>query len=309
MRQGVIKEVYELMKENKNVYFLTGDLGYSVIERIEKDFPERFINVGVAEQNLMGIAAGLALSGKKVFVYSIIPFVTMRCYEQIRDDICYHDLDVTILGVGAGLSYGILGGTHFALEDIAILRPLPNMTIFSPADEIEAILGVRYFKNYHHPVYFRIGKKEEPKIYKTPYYFNFGKGVILKKGDDIAIFSTGPIISEVVKTVDLLREKNISASLINIHTIKPIDYELIINESRNKKFIFVVEEHSVLGGLGSSIVEILSENIRNNSIKVIRIGTKDKFIKRIGTQSYLRKFLKLDSQEIFKKILFYLYEK
>jgi len=309
MRQGVINEVYKLMKENKNIYFLTADLGYSVVEKIEKDFPKRFINVGVAEQNLMGIAAGLALSGKKVFVYSIIPFVTMRCYEQIRDDICYHDLDVIILGVGAGLSYGILGGTHFALEDITILRPLPNLTIFSPADETEAILGVRYFKNHHHPVYFRIGKKEEPKIYNKSYLFNFGKGVILKKGDDIVIFSTGPIISEVMKAVDLLRVKNISASLINIHTIKPIDYELIINESRNKKFVFIVEEHSVVGGLGSSIAEVLSENIKDKDLRIIRIGTEDKFIKKIGTQSYLRKFLKLDSQGIFEKILFYLYEK
>src|SRR3989338_11081770 len=131
MRSGIIKEIHNLMRKDENIYFLTGDLGYNVIEEIQKEFPKRFINMGVAEQNMMGVAAGLALSGKKVFVYSIIPFVTMRCYEQVRNDICYHNLDITILGVGAGLSYGILSSTHFALEDIALFRPLPNMAIFS----------------------------------------------------------------------------------------------------------------------------------------------------------------------------------
>jgi len=131
MRAAILKEVYNQMKQNKDTYFLTGDLGFHSLEEIEREFRERFINAGVAEQNMIGIAAGLALSGKKVFVYSIIPFLLMRCFEQIRDDICFHDLNITLLGIGAGLAYGVLGGTHFALEDVAILRSLPNIGIFS----------------------------------------------------------------------------------------------------------------------------------------------------------------------------------
>src|SRR3989338_7483124 len=159
MRVTIVNKIYNFIKKNKNVYFLTGDLGYTALEQIEKDFPTRLINVGIAEQNMTGIAAGLALSGKKVYIYSIISFLIMRCYEQIRDDLCYQDLDVTLLGIGGGLSYGYLGSTHFALEDIAIMRVLPNMSIFSPADEIEAVLGVKKLYKYRHPLYLSIVKR------------------------------------------------------------------------------------------------------------------------------------------------------
>src|SRR3989344_1364145 len=223
MRSGIIKTIHELMREDENIYFLTGDLGYNVLEEMQKEFPKRVINMGVAEQNMMGVATGLALSGKKVYVYSIIPFVTMRCYEQVRNDICYNNADVTILGVGSGLSYGILSATHFALEDIAIMRALPSMVVFSPADETEAVLGVKELYKQKKPAYIRIGKKEEPKIYNSSYDLKIGKGNILVEGSDIVIFSTGTIMSEVLKAVEILREKDIKASVINIHTIKPLD--------------------------------------------------------------------------------------
>lgn len=301
MRTGIINEVHQLMRENKNIYFLTGDLGYSLLEQIEKNFPKRFINIGVAEQNMIGIAAGLALSGKKVFVYSIIPFAVMRCYEQIRNDICFHDLDVTILGVGAGLSYGVLSNTHFALEDIAILRPLPNISIFSPADETEGILGIRFLKNFHHPVYFRIGKGKEPVVYKKSYDFDFRKGVVLRKGSDITIFSTGPIITEALKaSMHLCQRNKINTTLINIHTIKPLDKDLIIKASKGKKLIVAVEEHGITGGLGSAVLEVLNDaGIKN---MVLRIGVKNNLIKYIGTQTYLRKKLRLNSDGIYKQI-------
>ena len=286
------------MRENKNIYFLTGDLGFNAIEEIEKDFPERFIDVGIAEQNMIGIAAGLALQGKKVYIYSIVPFVTMRCFEQIRNDICYHNLDVTILGIGAGMSYGILSSTHFALEDVAILRSLPNMNIFSPADEIEAVLGTKFMKNYHHPMYLRVGKREEPIVYDKPYDFKFGKGVVLKKGKDTTIFASGPIISEVLGAVKTL--KNIDAGVVDIHTIKPIDKELIIKESRGKKTVFTVEEHGVIGGLGSAVSEIISEYLPGT--RVIRIGTPDKFVKEVGSQAYLRKIYGIDEEGLIATI-------
>ncbi|MBI4226623.1 transketolase [Candidatus Roizmanbacteria bacterium] len=302
MRTAIIEEIYNTMKENKNTYFLTGDLGYNALEKIEQSFSKRFINVGVAEQNMIGIATGLALSGKKVFVYSIIPFLLMRCYEQIRNDICFHDVDVTLLGIGSGLSYGILSSTHFALEDMAILRPLPNMSIFSPADETEAVLGIRYLRNFHQPVYIRIAGRKEPIVNSKPYHFKFGKGVVLQEGKDITIFSTGVIMDEVLKAAKLLKQiKNIKPTVVNIHTVKPLDEELIINRSKKSKVVFVIEEHGIIGGLGSAICELLSSQKLN--VKILRIGVEDKHIKIVGTREYLRKILSLDADGIYRKIL------
>lgn len=305
MRTAIIEEVYKIMKENKNSYFLTGDLGYDTLEKIEQDFGNRFINVGVAEQNMIGIASGLALSGKKVFVYSIIPFLTMRCFEQIRDDICYHDLDVILLGSGSGLSYGILGSTHFALEDIAIMRSLPNMTVFSPADETDAILGMRYFKNNNGPLYVRIGFRKEAKIHQKLYNFELGKGIIIQKGKDLIFFVTGTLMEEVIKAAKILQEKTgLSSTIVDIHTIKPLDANLVLEQVKEKKVVFTVEEHGKTGGLGSAVAEILSES--ENTVQLIRIGTDDQFISTIGTRSFLRKKLELDSQGIINRIKNYI---
>lgn len=301
MRNAIIEEVYEIMKKNKDSYFLTGDLGYNTLEKIERDFPDRFINVGIAEQNMIGIASGLALTGKKVFVYSIIPFLIMRCYEQIRNDVCYHDLDVTLLGSGSGLTYGILGSTHFALEDLAILRPLPNMTIFSPADEMDARLGIKSSSNFHHPLYVRIGLREEVKIHQNPYDFKFGKGKVIQVGKDLVFFVTGTLMEEVIKATKIIKEeKGLTSTIVDIHTIKPLDEELILKESEGKKIVFSVEEHGKIGGLGSAISEILSE--RNKSVRVVRIGTNSEFLKVIGSRSYLRKRLGFDANGLAKKI-------
>lgn len=301
MRVAVVNEIYNLMKENKNIYFLAGDLGYNAVEAIEKDFPSRFINVGIAEQNMMSMAAGLALAGKKVYVYSVISFLIMRTYEQIRDDICFQDLDVTLLGIGGGLSYGYLSSTHFALEDIAIMRVLPNISIFSPADEVEAGLGIEALAKYKHPLYIRIGKRREPIIYEKPYPFRFGKGVVLREESDTTVFATGPLIDEVLKTADLLqRAKNIKITVVNIHTIKPIDEKLILKHSLGKKIVFSVEEHYENGGLGGAIAEILVKY--KNAPRLHTIGVANEFVKELGSQSYLRKRLGLNAKGLAKKI-------
>lgn len=302
MRVAVVNEIYKLMKKNKNIYFLIGDLGYTAVEQIEKDFPDRFINVGVAEQNMLGIAAGLALSRKKVYVYSVISFLIMRSYEQIRDDICYHNLDVTVLGVGGGMSYGYLSSTHFALEDIAIMRVLPNMSIFSPADEIEASLGIKALEKYKYPLYIRIGKRREPIIYKKRYEFTFGRGKILRRGSDITIFSTGPLIDEVIKAVDTLEKTTkLKITLVNLHTLKPLDKQLILKCSLGKKIVFSIEEHYKNGGLGSAIAEILIKQANSPRLKII--GVPNSFIKELGSQSYLRKRLGLNAEGIKKTIV------
>ncbi len=300
MRSEIISSIHQFMQQDSSVYFLTGDLGYHVLEDIEKEFPKRFMNIGIAEQNMMGIASGLALSGKKVFVYSIIPFVTMRCFEQIRNDIAYHNLDIAILGVGAGLSYGILSNTHFALEDVAILRVLPNMHIFSPADGLEAKLGMPHLFDIHGPKYVRIGKREEPKVYSEPYKFQFGKAHELSQGNDIAIFTTGPITYEVLQALKLLKQQGISTQCLNIHTIKPLDTTSILQASKNKKLLVTIEEHGKIGGLGSAVAEVVSAQGTNTPL--LRIGVEDKLLDYVGSQHYLRTQLQIDAEGIFTTI-------
>lgn len=303
MRQIVIEKIADEMKKNENVFFLTGDLGYGVLEKLQIEFPDRFINCGIAEQNLIGVAAGLALSGKKVFIYSIIPFITMRCFEQIRNDICYHNLDITILGVGSGLSYGVLGPTHFALEDISLMRVLPNMKIFNPADAIDAELCIKYVIENSGPFYFRIGKKTEKIIFEEKYHFHFGKGIELKKGSDIVIFTTGTTLFNVLESEKILRqEHNLATSVIYFNTLKPIDAQLIIERSIQKKAIFVVEENYLTGGLTSAVSEVLAGH--GKSAKVVSISVKNEFIKEIGSQDYLREKLGLSVNKIVEKVLY-----
>lgn len=302
MRSGILDEVHYQMKADGNIYFLIGDLGFASVEMIQEDFPDRFINVGIAEQNMIGIAAGLALSGKKVYCYSIIPFLTMRCFEQIRNDLCYHNLDVTLLGAGAGMSYGILSSTHFALIDVGILRTLPNMIVFSPADEQEAVLGTKELAKPHGPAYIRIGQRVEPIIYDEPYEFKLGQGHVLVDGSkELVIFTSGPITHEVVKANQLLaKELQQQATLIDIHTIKPLDKELIKKYAQQAKNIFTVEEHSVIGGLGAAVAEALAGTGYLGKLTII--GTPDEFIKDVGGQQYIRQIKKLDAKGLLKRI-------
>jgi transketolase len=302
MRNHIIEEIYNYMKEDENIYFLTGDLGFNVVENLQESFPARFINVGIAEQNMIGIAAGLAMSGKKVYAYSIIPFITMRCFEQIRDDLCFHDLDVTLLGAGSGLSYGILSSTHFALEDVAILRTLPNLTIFSPADATEAVLGLKKLRTHGHPTYIRIGKKQEPIVYEKDFPFSLGRMEVIHEGSELAIISTGSMVYEAMKALKLLKNiKNIDAGLYDMHTIKPLDTQGLGKIAKQYSYFVTVEEHGLIGGLGSAIVEFLADE--GIQIPVLRIGVANKHVKEVGTQEYLRSVLGLDADSITKKII------
>lgn len=300
MREGVLKAVHNYMAEHKNSYFLVGDLGYHAVEEIERDFPNRFLDVGIAEQNMIGIAAGLALDGNRVFVYSIIPFLTMRCYEQIRNDLCYHNLDVVLIGAGAGLDYGILGPTHFALEDIGIMRILPKMTVFSPADETEAVLGIEALSTHHGPIYVRTGGRKEPVIFEKPYEFEFGAGIRVKAGKRVVIISTGTIISEVLTAAEVLNTEGIETGIINCHTISPFDSELVREIAQQAELVVSIEEHFVSGGLGSAVAEVIA---REGGAKHLLIGVDNKeFVHDIGSRSYLRKKLGLTADSIVKKI-------
>ncbi|MCX6764118.1 MAG: 1-deoxy-D-xylulose-5-phosphate synthase [Candidatus Nealsonbacteria bacterium] len=303
MRTIFIKTLVELAEKDKNIYFLTGDLGYSVLEDFIEKFPERFINCGVAEQNMMGVAAGLALSGKKPYVYSIIPFVTMRCFEQVRNDVCYQKLDVKIVGIGGGVTYGNLGVTHYAIEDLAILRALPNMTVLCPADPIETKELVLKSYQTKNPTYIRLNKKGEETLYDFNPNIIIGKPSILKNGKDGAIITTGVLLKVGRDVVNKLEKFGYNFKLISIHTLKPIDKKILLEEIKDKKIIFTLEEHSVVGGLGAAVAEILAESDYLGFFKII--GIPDEYSLEIGDTKYLHQKYGFVPEEIVNQILKY----
>lgn len=286
MRFTTIKTIYEKAVKNKNLYFITGDLGHMYVEEFKRDLPTRYFNGGIAEQNIMGIAAGLALSGMKVVVYSIVPFITMRCFEQIKVDVCYQNLDVTIIGIGGGLIYGQYGSTHSSIEDIAVMRALPNMKILCPANPLESEQLTKQALAIKGPTYIRIGRGKEP-MPSTNYNVEIGKGNIIRNGKDVTIFCTGTILDEVEKAAKILSNNKVDTEIINLHTVKPLDKKIIIDSIKTRKALFSVEEHNIIGGLGSAVAEIISEN---NEKKIIfkRFGVNDVYLPVIGRQDYLR---------------------
>ena len=300
MRNAFINTLIELAERDKNIYLLTGDLGFTVLEKFREKFPDRFFNCGVAEQNMMGVAAGLALSGKKPYVYSIIPFITMRCLEQIRNDICYQNLDVKIIGVGSGLAYGPLGATHHAIEDVGILRSLPNMTILSPADPAEVReLVIKSFQTKN-PTYLRLNKSGEKILYQNLPDLEIGKPSILREGKDGLIIATGILVNLGLEIAEKLKEKGYNFKLISLHTLKPIDKETLLKELFNYNLIFTLEEHNIIGGLGSAIAEILAEN--NWQGKFERLAIPDRYCPEIGDTEYLRRIFGLVTNKIIEKI-------
>jgi len=301
VRIAFVNTLQELAKKNKNIMLLTGDLGYSVFERYIKLFPKQFINMGVAEQNMTGVAAGLAIENKTPFIYSIVPFITMRNFEQIRNDICYQNLNVKIIGVGAGFSYGPYGHTHHGLEDIGILRTLANLTIICPGDPIETELAVKKAIEIKGPVYIRLGRAGEAIVHDKRPKFSIGKGLIIKEGKDITIIATGNMLGIGLEVSKKLKNRGISVRLISMHTIKPFDSEIIIDSVKKTKAIFSLEEHSIIGGLGSAVSEVLAENKISTRFK--RLGVPDRFTKEIGDQEYMRKVNGLSIDSIVEVIL------
>lgn len=299
MREALAKELVIQAKKNKNLILLTGDLGFTVFEEFQSLFPKQFFNVGVAESNMIGIATGLALSGKTVFCYSIANFVTLRTLEQVRNDTCVHNASVVIVGTGAGLSYSNAGPTHHAVEDIALMRTIPNLNIFSPADTLEVAWTVKTSIKIKKPVYIRLGKKGEPLIHTKIPKLTFGKGNIIKNGKDFALISTGNLVYNSIEAEKILNKKGINGTVVNFNTLKPIDEKLILSLSRKHKIIFTVEEHVLSGGLGSIISEVLAPYSTNN---IYSLGIPDVFTFVSGTQQYLREKYGLTPEKIAKTI-------
>lgn len=286
MRNAFADELTQLSRTDPRVVLLAGDIGNRLFDNFKDVDESRFINCGVAEANMMGVAAGMAMNGLRPFVYSIAPFITTRCLEQIRVDICYHNVPVVIVGTGSGLSYANLGPTHHSLEDIAILRALPGMRVFAPCDSIELRLILRDILKDEAPAYIRIGKKGEPDIHTELPDFSLGKAVIVRPGEDIAIMCAGNMMTEVLKTVDILSRQGVSVEVTSFHTIKPLDDHYLRQAASRFRQLITVEEHGCIGGFGSAVAEWrVTEAV---STPQLMFGTGDEFMHEVGDQSYAR---------------------
>ncbi len=301
MRTTFIHTLIDYARANERIWLLVGDLGYSVVEPFREEFPDRFINVGVAEQNMTGIASGLAISGKVVFTYSIANFPTLRCLEQIRNDVCYHRANVKIVAVGGGFAYGAQGMTHHATEDLAIMRALPNMIVIAPGDPVETALATRAVAKWPGPCYMRLGKAQEPVVHKTSPDFQIGKAIVVREGGDVTLITTGGILFNTVQAAERLAQQGIQSRLLSMHTLKPLDTEVVLAAARQTKAIITVEEHSLIGGLGSAVAEVLAE-LSDSCIAFRRIGIKDEFCQQVGSQEYLRGIYGLSVDSIIEVV-------
>jgi transketolase len=299
MRDAFVKKLTELAREDSDIMFLTGDLGFGVFDDFEKEFPTQYLNVGVAEQNMTGIAAGLGLEGKKVFTYSIANFSTLRCLEQIRNDAAYHEVNLTVVSSGGGFTYGALGMSHHATEDLAIMRALPDVTVLAPSTAWEAYHATKAITETSGVGYLRIEKGgiQEPVDENTD--FIIGKSIEVVAGEDLTIITCGRIIEECLEAAKLLKKRGITANVVSMHSIKPIDSNAILSYAKNTNNIITVEEHNKSGGLGSAVSEVLTDNF--SSCKLLRIALEDKYSSIVGSQDYLRSIYKLDAIEIEKK--------
>lgn len=304
MRDTVIRTLIELGKEDKDVELITGDLGFGVLKSFWETLPNQFINAGIAEQNMTGVAAGMALEGKKVFTYSIGNFPTLRCLEQIRNDCAYHNANVNVICVGGGYVYGSLGMSHHATEDIAILRALPDVTVICPGDPVEAALAVKKIAQTDGTCYLRLGRGGEQNVNTVIKEFEIGKAYKLRDAKDmnkkVAVFSTGAILEETSKACDMLEEQGIAVEQYSFPTVKPIDRAVIEDCAKRFDNIFTVEEHNIVGGFGGAVAEVLAEC--GGKAKLHRIGIDDFYCIEVGSQAYLREQVGINAEGIVRKV-------
>ncbi len=306
MRDALLEQIYNKMYENKEIFFLSTDFGSPVLDKLREKFKDRFINVGIAEQNLINLSTGLALEGFTVYAYAIAPFLTMRAYEQIRVNLSLSsqikEINVNLIGVGAGVSYDMSGPTHHCFEDITIMRALPNFIVFSPSDWILAERFVDFSINIKKPKYIRLDGKPLPIIYDEVGKLNFETGFCkLLEGEEICIVSTGYMTHKALKVAKELQKNKINVSVIDIFLLKPINEDLLFNFLKEYKYIVTIEEAFInKGGLDSLILNILRN--KNSRIKLKNLGFKDEYVFDIGSRNYLYKLNCFDEENIFRII-------
>ena len=303
MRNAFADELTKLGDKDPRIVMLSGDIGNRLFDKFKASHPSRFFNCGVAEANMMGVAAGMAMNGLRPVAYTITPFVTTRCLEQIRTDVCYHEAPVTIVAVGAGLSYSGLGPTHHACEDISFLRSIPNLVVICPGDAFEVRAALRAAIQQDHPVYIRMGKKGEPVVHAGSIEnFQIGKAITVSDGTDVCLLSTGNILPEAIEAARKLKEQGISAQVVSFHTVKPLDQACLKDAFGRFKLVATIEEHSLIGGFGAAVSEWLADT-RTGNQNFMRFGTPDAFFKQSGEQEYAREALGLTGHQIAEKII------
>ncbi|HEX2928006.1 MAG TPA: transketolase family protein [Ruminiclostridium sp.] len=274
-REAVTEALIDIARTNENIVVLTADLGSTItVNKFAKHYPSRYFNIGIAEQNLMGVAAGLASEGLIPFTATFAVYASMRACELVRNAIAYTKANVKIIASHAGITVGKNGTTHQALEDIAIMRAIPNMSVVVPADSIETYQAVKAIADYNGPVYIRLGRPKFPKVSKNDYVFQLGKAVVIKDGKDLTLVATGIMVSMCLEAIRILKMDGIDVRLINIHTIKPLDRETVINCAVETRAIVTVEEHNIVGGLGSAVSEVVSGSC---PVPIEYVGIKDTF--------------------------------
>lgn len=299
MRDIYLNTLYDLAAKDNDVVSMVADNGLIVYDDFRRDYPERYFNFGISEGNMVAAAAGMASCGKIPFIYTISAFLAYRAYEFIRDDVCFQNQNVKIIGIGTGMTYSTLGPTHHTTEDIGLLRGLPNLTVFSPATIKELLWIMQETYRIRGPVYIRLGNNKEEHYVGNP-AFEIGKPSVVRTGKDLTIFTTGIILNEVMKVYEMLKSDGIEAQIVSVHTLKPMETKAIAELAAKTKRIVVVEEHNVISGLYSALAEALVEEQIN--IPVLKIGLEDVFAIDYGDIGSVRKANKLDSCAIFESV-------
>jgi len=294
MRDAFAREMTALAAERTDVTLLSGDIGNRMFDRFKQVAPERFLNCGIAEANMMSLAAGMALSGLRPVIYTITPFTTTRCLEQIRVGVAYHQAPVVIVGTGSGLSYAELGPTHHSLEDMAILRTLPGLNVLAPADSAELVAQLREALNSPNPTYIRIGKKGEPPLHSDAAQLGIGKANLLRDGADLLVVGVGPILGEALKAAEAIAAEGCSVAVASLGGVKPLDDAFLKSMAERFPRWLSLEEHGITGGVGSSLLEWLADR-EGQPIRLKRLGVPDVFLHELGNQSYTRRQLGLDA--------------
>ncbi len=302
MRNAFADAITRLAETDPRIVVLSGDIGNRLFDGFKQRFPERFFNCGVAEANMTGVAAGMAMCGLRPFTYTITPFATTRAMEQIRVDVCYHRVPVTIVGTGSGLSYASLGPTHHSCEDLAMLRALPEMTVLCPADAAEVRQAVAAVLAIDGPAYLRLGKKGEPAVHQEPPRFSIGKAILLRPGRDVCILGTGNMVAVAIDAAGILQAADVSAAVFSMHTVKPLETAMLADVFQRFPLVAVVEEHSRLGGLGGSIAEWLATQ-RPPAGRLLSFGTPDAFLGELGSQQLARQRCGLTAEAIARQVL------
>jgi transketolase len=299
MRTAFIEELCKLAAADESIMLVCGDLGYSVLEVFAERFPDRFLNAGVAEQNMTGVAAGLAMTGRKVITYSIANFPVMRCLEQIRNDVCYHDLDVKVVAVGGGYAYGAQGYTHHGVEDLAVMRVLPGMTVLAPGDPVETRLAARAMLATPGPAYLRLGKAGETVVHAAEPDFAIGRAIQMRDGTDVTLISTGGVLPMVVEAARLLEQRGTRARLLSMPCVAPLDADAVERAATETRLVVTVEEHGP-GGLTSAVAEVLA--CRGATARLLPMRLPRRAMHLAGDQAQLRAGHGLSSEGIVSSV-------